>query len=175
MQTPKLNDLHLILLSAAAARETGSLLPFPASVSDEAARIAKAVSHLMRHRLVEEVPTMDHALRWREDDGESIGLVITDTGRVAIGAIDGEPSQIDTGAMEAGAGAQPSRPLSSKTSFVVGLLEREDGASITDLTDATGWLPHSARAALTGLRKKGHDVERFAHAGGSRYRIRKAG
>ena len=27
------------------------------------------------------------------------------------------------------------------------------------LTAATGWLPHTARAALTGLKKKGHAVE----------------
>lgn len=170
-----LNDLHLVLLSTAAARDAGSLLPFPASVSSEPARISKAISELMRHSLIEEAPTKDHALRWREDDGESIGLVITDTGRTAIGAIEGEPSQIDTGATEAGASAQPSPPRSNKTSLVVGLLEREEGASITDLAGATGWLPHTTRAALTGLRKKGHDVERFAHADGSRYRIQKAG
>jgi hypothetical protein len=77
-------------------------------------------------------------------------------------------------ASASGAVTQPPR-RSNKTSLVVGLLEREDGASITDLTDATGWLAHTTRAALTGLRKKGHNLERFAHADGSRYRIRKAG
>lgn len=174
MRTPKLNDLHLVLLSTAAARDTASLLPFPASVSSEPARIAKAVSHLIGHSLVEEVPTKDHALRWRDDGGESKGLVITDTGRTAIGAIEGAPSETEPQASDSGAVTQPP-PRSNKTSLVVGLLEREDGASITDLTDATGWLPHTTRAALTGLRKKGHNVERFAHAGGSRYRIQKAG
>jgi len=169
-----LNDLHLVLLSTAAARDTGSLLPFPASVSSEPARIAKAVSELMRRSLVEEVPTNDHALRWRDDGEENIGLVITDKGRTAIGAIEGAPSRTEPKASDTGASPE-TPPRSNKTSLVVGLLEREDGASIRDLTDATGWLPHTTRAALTGLRKKGHNVERFPHADGSRYRIRKAG
>ena len=175
MQTPNLNDLHLVLLSTAAARDTGSLLPFPASVSSEPARIAKAVSALMGRSLVVEVPSKDHALRWRDNDGESIGLVITDKGRIAIGAIEGAPPQIEPNESDSAAVTQPPPPRSNKTSLVVGLLEREDGASITDLTDATGWLPHTIRAALTGLRKKGHNLERFAHADGSRYRIQKAG
>ena len=169
-----LNDLHLVLLSTAAARDTASLLPFPTSVSGEPARIAKAVSELMRRSLVEETPTKDHMLRWRDDGGDSIGLVITDKGRTAIGAIEGAPSETESKASDTGVVPQPP-PLSNKTSLVVGLLEREDGASITDLIDATGWLAHTTRAALTGLRKKGHDVQRFAHAAGSRYRIRKAG
>lgn len=174
MRGPKLNDLHLVLLSTAAARDTGSLLPFPASVAGEQERIAKAVSELMRRSLVEEALTKDHMLRWRDDDGESIGLVITDKGRAAIGAGEDEQTQIEPGVTDAGVRAERSPSPSNKTSLVVALLEREQGASITDLTNATGWLPHTTRAALTGLRKKGHNVERFQHADGSRYRIQKA-
>ena len=40
------------------------------------------------------------------------------------------------------------------------LLIREGGASLEDLTAATGWQPHSSRAFLTGLRKKGWAIER---------------
>jgi len=47
----------------------------------------------------------------------------------------------------------------TKLTAVVRLLEREGGASIGDLTAATGWLPHTARAALTGLRKRGYRIE----------------
>ncbi len=47
-----------------------------------------------------------------------------------------------------------------KTAAVIKLLERKDGASIEVLSEATGWLPHSTRAALTGLRKKGYEIER---------------
>ena len=40
------------------------------------------------------------------------------------------------------------------------LLTREGGASLENLTAATGWQPHSCRAFLTGLRKKGWAIER---------------
>lgn len=40
------------------------------------------------------------------------------------------------------------------------LLTREAGASLEDLTAATSWQPHSCRAFLTGLRKKGWAIER---------------
>nr|MBA4769903.1 DUF3489 domain-containing protein [Sphingobium sp.] len=40
------------------------------------------------------------------------------------------------------------------------MLEREGGATLDELTSATSWLPHTTRAALTGLRKKGHDIDR---------------
>lgn len=47
-------------------------------------------------------------------------------------------------------------PRQSKTDLVLELLRRTEGASLDQLMVATGWLPHSTRAALTGLRKKGH-------------------
>jgi DNA-binding transcriptional regulator PaaX len=60
----------------------------------------------------------------------------------------------------------------SKLAQVIDLLRCADGASIVDLTQATGWLPHTTRAALTGLRKRGYAVirERIG-AGDSIYRI----
>ena len=60
----------------------------------------------------------------------------------------------------------------SKLALVIELLRRADGATIVDLTHATGWLPHTTRAALTGLRKRGYAVirERIG-AGDSAYRI----
>lgn len=47
----------------------------------------------------------------------------------------------------------------SKTSLVLGLLSRPEGAGLAQLVGATGWLPHTTRAALTGLKKKGHTIE----------------
>ena len=60
----------------------------------------------------------------------------------------------------------------SKLAEVLALLGREAGASLEELTVATGWLPHTARAALTGLRKRGYTLLREGKAeGGSVYRI----
>jgi hypothetical protein len=63
----------------------------------------------------------------------------------------------------------------SKTALVLGLLGRAEGAALEDLVAATGWLPHTTRAALTGLRKRGYAVRREKRAGGpSVYRVNTA-
>lgn len=49
-------------------------------------------------------------------------------------------------------------PAPRKIDGVIALLRRTEGATLAEMTGATGWLPHTARAALTGLRKKGHAV-----------------
>ncbi len=59
----------------------------------------------------------------------------------------------------------------TKADTILDLVQRPTGASIAELTKATGWQPHSVRAALTGLRKRGHDIERSVESGTSRYRI----
>jgi DNA-binding IclR family transcriptional regulator len=63
----------------------------------------------------------------------------------------------------------------SKTALVLKLLGRAEGAALQDLVTATGWLPHTTRAALTGLRKRGYAVRREKRAGGpSVYRVNAA-
>ena len=63
----------------------------------------------------------------------------------------------------------------TKTDAVIRLLRRSSGATIAQIQKAAGWQPHSVRAALTGLRKKGHDVQRDRNAKGvTTYRITKA-
>lgn len=64
----------------------------------------------------------------------------------------------------------------SKQAAIEDLLRRPNGASIAELTEATGWLPHSLRAALTGLRQRGRSVRRNRDADNvSRYSIAAAG
>ncbi len=48
----------------------------------------------------------------------------------------------------------------TKTSKCLAQLQRRRGASIADLGKMTGWQPHSIRAALSGLRKQGHQIGR---------------
>lgn len=52
----------------------------------------------------------------------------------------------------------PRRP--TKAVQVLALLQRPEGATLDELIEATGWQQHTVRAALTGLRKKGHEVVR---------------
>ena len=48
----------------------------------------------------------------------------------------------------------------TKTTAVLTLLHRDKGATLAELVESTGWQPHTTRATLTGLRKKGHPIER---------------
>jgi hypothetical protein len=66
----------------------------------------------------------------------------------------------------------PTPRAGSKLARVIDLLERSEGATITNLFEATGWLAHTTRGALTGLRKRGYAVARERVEGGeSIYRI----
>lgn len=59
----------------------------------------------------------------------------------------------------------------SKIAAVLDLLARNEGASIDEIIGATGWLPHTTRAALTGLRKRGCAIERHRDASLTSYRV----
>lgn len=54
--------------------------------------------------------------------------------------------------------AEPDPKAQTKTDLVRELLSRSEGATLDQLVAATGWLSHTARAALTGLKKKGHTI-----------------
>ena len=157
---PKLTDLQLVLLSTAAQREDGSLLPPPEHVGHQAARIRKAIPVLLKRALVEEIAVTDASRVWREDGDACIGLAITAAGRASIGAEEDEqPPVVDPVApVEALPPAAPGKRV-TKIDTVLGMLRHEDGATLPELVEATGWLPHTTRAALTGLRKKGHALE----------------
>jgi hypothetical protein len=61
----------------------------------------------------------------------------------------------------------------SKQATIVKLMSRPKGATLDEMIEATEWLPHSTRAALTGLRKRGFSLERINdEAKGSVYRIK---
>jgi hypothetical protein len=61
----------------------------------------------------------------------------------------------------------------SKQGKIVEMMKRAKGATLDELVEATDWLPHTTRAALTGLRKRGLTVERVKDEGrGSVYRIK---
>jgi transposase len=62
----------------------------------------------------------------------------------------------------------------TKLARVLELLQRDCGATLEELIAATDWLPHTTRAALTGLRKRGYAVtiNRSDKERGSAYRAR---
>ena len=59
----------------------------------------------------------------------------------------------------------------TKQALLVAMLHGEDGVPLTAIVEATGWLPHTVRAALTGLRKKGYAIVRTKIDSETRYMI----
>ena len=52
----------------------------------------------------------------------------------------------------------------TKSDTVIALLDRAKGATLDEICKATNWQSHSARAFLTGLRKKGFELAREQQA-----------
>ncbi len=172
----KLTDTQLIVLSAASQREDHLLIP---SENLKGAAARNLATKLLALGLAEEVPVGRDQPAWRSDEEQLIGLKITPAGLAAIGV---EPEADGSGAEEpSSSDAQEGAPADaslgspragSKQALVVSLLERESGATIGDLVGATGWLPHTTRAALTGLRRKGYALGKSKRADGATvYRI----
>lgn len=51
-------------------------------------------------------------------------------------------------------------PRATKAAKLLSLLQTRTGASLEEMVEATGWQSHTVRAAMTGLRKKGHTIEK---------------
>ena len=64
--------------------------------------------------------------------------------------------------------------LPTKHQQVLGLLLRNEGASLEEMSTLANWLTHSARAFLTGLKKKGYEVTGGKVDGVRRYKIAQA-
>ena len=61
---------------------------------------------------------------------------------------------------------------STKRAQLIGMLERPEGASVAEIWQRLGWLPHTVRAAFTGLRHAGREVTRSKDGTGrSVYRL----
>lgn len=161
----KLNDLQSIILSAASQRENGSLLPLPERYAGGGARVSKTLVTLVTLAFAEERETSDAASIHRLDGDIGYGLFITAPGLATIGVSDegdaGDPAPVP----------EVAPPRTSKIAAVTTLLGRAEGVTLDELVAATSWLPHTMRAALTGLRKKGHSIERSSVGGKSHYRI----
>jgi hypothetical protein len=172
-KSPRLNDLQLILLAHAAKHDGGSLFPLPEAALSDAARTEVELKSLLRRELVEQAPAPDAASTWHVESDQPIGLIMTAKGAAAIGmeaATElGGPNEGVRGEEEAAASPRP-----SKQAEVVMLMRRADGATIDEMMAATGWLAHSTRAVLTGLRKKGHAIERGKRGTATCYRISEA-
>ena len=186
----KLTDTQIVMLSAAAQRDDRCLLA-PQILKGSAAQ--KVATKLIGAGLAKEIKAKPGAPVWRQDErgGQSYALKLTAAGILATANAPGlaldETSegtnarvQVTPEVVEATADAPAAaRSLSAprggtKLARVLELLQRDCGATLEELIAATEWLPHTTRAALTGLRKRGCAVtiDRHDKGHGSTYRAR---
>jgi hypothetical protein len=162
MLTP--TDTQAILLAHAARRPSCSLYPLPETLSNPAGA-SRSIAALVSRCWAEERETTEASATIRHDGDLRYGMFITAAGLAAIGVPADE--RADTVAQHAA--ATPAR--TTKAATVLALLGRDQGATLADLIKATGWLPHTTRAALTGLRKKGHTLDKSKREGTTCYRL----
>ena len=67
------------------------------------------------------------------------------------------------------ASASPAPKAESKIAQIIALLQRKEGTTLEEMVTVTGWLPHTTRAALTGLKRKGHTISSAKADGVRRY------
>jgi hypothetical protein len=184
--TPKLNDTQLVILSSASQREDGLAL-LPEGV--RAAPAKAAVAKLTKLGFLKQVRVKRDQPHWSTDEeGKRIGVRITKAGSAAIqmehhGSSEEEPAPEPKRGGQKAAGrskkgqTEVGEPRGgSKRAQIIAMLQRATGASLDEMIEATGWLPHTTRAALTGLRHQGHVIAKSkSEAGTTVYRIARAG
>jgi len=191
----KLTETQQRLLSAAGTRDDRRLVS-PPNLKGGAAQ--KVVAKMIAAGLVKELLAKPTVPVWRsdEDTGRVYALKLTAAGAKAVagaGAASSRQRDVETSARgqaaeapsttetvgahsdaAVGASARVSSPRGgTKIAQVVELLDRDIGATLDELVASTDWLPHTTRAALTGLRKRGYAVwiDRSDKTRGSAYRI----
>ena len=182
----KLSDTQAIILNSAARREDRIALPLPESLRGGAA--AKVVGALLAKGFLQEV---DADMRkgepvWRETgDGHGVMLVATDAGLAAIGIEPEDANPAPAGATDAPTEQSAPDTLTeteaapkartpregTKQATLIAMLRAPEGATIEEITTATGWQSHTVRGAMAGALKKKLGLEVTSERVGDRGRV----
>jgi hypothetical protein len=187
----KLSNTELELMGAAARRDDRCLEPPPGFRAD---RLQKIAAKLGGDGLAREIRAKAGLPVWRIDEvtDKSVALKLTAAGLKAITPSRESPSQDAWAPLTSAQNTAPSfegnlvscedpveaagvaeeaplpTPQAPITSTTSRLAAPREGTKIA----ATGWWPHTSRAALTGLRKRGYGISRRARTeGGLAYAV----
>jgi Protein of unknown function (DUF3489) len=183
----KLTENQHALLQNAASREDRCIV-LPSNLKGGAAQ--KVAAKLITNGLAKEFKAKAGAPIWRRD-GESdqaYSLKLSAAGAKAVADSEEQSNRPEpespaqgslSDSMDSSEIAQHTTESEkaapregSKLASVMTLLSRPEGATIGVLTKATGWLPHTTRAAITGVRKRGYSVVlNRSQEGASVYRL----
>ena len=165
----KLTTTQRNMLSVAAQREDRCVESSPELRGSAARAFA---TKLIDAGLAREIRSKDGLPVWRHDKdaGQDYSLKLTASGmKIASENADAIQPDSDT---RSNFKSSPPREH-SKLSQVMLMLSKEGGSTIEEVSKAMDWLPHTTRATLTGLRKRGIRIIRLTREGGriSFYRI----
>jgi hypothetical protein len=197
----KLTDTQLVMLSAAAMREDRCLTLSPSLRGAQVRKTGEKLIKAGLVREVKAKPSSP-VWRRDDETGLAYALKLTAAGAKAIAVDEGEAEAETSPKDIVGSKAKPvtdsvgppadahaldgetsSRQVArtptrqprpgSKIASVIAMLGQETGATIDELASTTGWLSHTTRAALTGLRRRGYAfaIDRSDRQRGSIYRI----
>jgi DNA-binding MarR family transcriptional regulator len=185
---PRLSDAQRLVLTTAAERADGAVLPLPKALAVHGRARQLMLQGLTRRGLLAASPRPSSkpvSAGSAADRGSA--LRITPEGRGVIHAT--EPasraanarseerasSEPSLSKRDRAARSRPRTPLGrpgTKQALLVGLLGRSDGATVAEIREVMGWQPHSVRAAITGLRRRGFAVTRARRGDGTlAYRV----
>jgi hypothetical protein len=185
---PELTDTQTLVLSRAATRPGNLALPLPQGLFGAAAKMA--VTKMIGRGWLEEVEAnlrRGEPLWCETGDGHGTTLIATEAGLEAIGIEPVvattmtnlrkvKPDLVTEPQALPAASTDPATPkpiairTGTKQAQIIALLQRPEGASITEIIAATGWIAHSARGLISGALKKkpGPDVTVATAAGRGR-------
>jgi len=168
----RLTETQMLVLTSAAQRADHAVLPLPSAIKVRGSVKRNLLLTLLKLEMIQESAAADAASAWRTDDGQHFALRLTPGGwQAAGGAIeapvaDASPTIADprtvlvsVGPVESATEALPVRAPTGKLGQVLQAISNDAGATLTEITGLTGWLPHTARAAVTGLRQRGFPIQ----------------
>jgi DNA-binding MarR family transcriptional regulator len=156
----RLTKLQTALIEGAAMRPDGALRPMSESIAATKTAVTRALDGLVRTGLA------THAAAPDEAGAEAGSLVLTEAGRAVVTAVNSVSTKDAAPSTPRGAAA----PV-GKLGVVLKAIGRKRGATLAELTEATGWQPHTTRAALTRLRQRGFPAALTEEGGRRAYRL----
>ena len=178
----RLSDPQAVILSAAAQRDDGAVLPLPETLKIKGGAVAKVLGSLKAKGLIDHqgTPRGDDplpritraglkAIGIEPEDDASEGATPADTGATSAdaGAQAGEapepatatPAKRRTKAKAAKSGKaapaeKPTPRAGTKQALMIDMLRRPEGATVEQIAAATGWQRHTIRGAISGALKK---------------------
>ena len=150
MNQIQLSDTQAVILSTACARDDGLIFPITAKIKGGA--VGNVCKSLLKRGLIEEIQAIDLNTVWRHD--EELGSITLRATPLAYSALGITEAEEEVPAKTTRAAPRIERSKGGKQAMLIEMLKRPKGATIQQVVEATGWLPHTVRGAIAGALKK---------------------